>query len=171
LGIRHQRVKVYSSGCVISNNLLTTPTAPFGRFYPRTSRASSSSSQLRPPLEQSPAPHTGIPVTVSSYATDTPLSYLRVSDVGHIQTLVASVALVPCSAKWYLRIRHSIASFRLRLIGNLHSGPLCDTPCPTDLNPDLTTTTSGVKSPMAYDKSFHRISTKYRHRRARWINM
>ena len=155
---------MYSSGCVISNNLSTTPTAPFGRFYPRTSRASSSSSQLRPPLKH-------IPVTVSSYATDTPLSYLRVSDVGHIQTLVASVALVPCSAKWYLRIRHSIASFRLRLIGSLHSGPLCDTPCPTDLNPDLTTASSGVKSPMAYSKSFHRISTKYRHRRARWINM
>jgi hypothetical protein len=164
-------VKLYSSGCVISNNLSTTPIAPFGRFYPRTSRACSSSSRLRPLLEQSRAPHTGIAVTVSSYAADTPLSYLRTSDVGHIQTLVASVALVPCSAKWYLRIRHSIASFRLRLIGNLHSGPLCDTPCPTDFNPDLTTTTSGVKSPMAYDKSFHSISTKYRHQRARWTNM
>jgi hypothetical protein len=95
-----------------------------------------------PPFEQAPAPHTGIPVIITSYAADTPPSYLRLSDVGHIQTLVASVALVPCSAKWYLRVRHSIASIRLRLIGNLYSAPLCDTPCPTDF-PEFTTTTSG----------------------------
>jgi hypothetical protein len=148
------------SGCVISNNLSLAHRQPLLPFLPAYKPALFvfPSTSTTPPSRQ--RRHTGITVTTTSYAADTPPSYLRVSDVGHIQTLVASVALVPCSAKWYLRVRHSIASIRLRLIGNLHSGPLCDTPCPTDLNPDLTTTSPGVKCSMAYSKSFHSISTQ-----------
>jgi hypothetical protein len=128
----------------ISSNLSPRPNRqPFSAVFTRVQAGLLLLINFDPPFEQAPAPHTDMPVTISPYAADTPLSYLRVSDVGHIQTLVASVALVPCSAKWYLRVRHSIASFRLRLIGNRHSGPLCDTPCPTDLSLDLTTATSG----------------------------
>jgi hypothetical protein len=101
------------------------PTCPPLPFLPEHGIALFSST-LSPIRASASAAHRHT-VTIRWCTADTPPSYLQVSDVGHIQTpdLRGKCAvLVPCRAKRYLSIRHPIASFRLRLIGNHQRHPI-----------------------------------------------
>jgi hypothetical protein len=101
------------------------PTCPPLPFLPEHAIALFSS-MLFPIRASASAAHRHT-VTIRWCTADTSLSYLQVSDVGHIQTpeLRGKCAvLVPCRAKRYLSMRHPIASFRLRLIGNHQRHPI-----------------------------------------------